>query len=403
MGADIDADGDVDLVGIRSTDYGQPGDSLVYFRNNSYGQFTRSCPVALPDGPWGVTGNDFDADGDVDFAVGSVWTTTLKVLRNGGDGTIVSWQGLDQGGCSAHAVTCGDVDGDGDIDLAHGKTQSGTSVRVWKNNGAGSFASPADYSVYGAYCLAAGDLDRDHDLDLLTAAGSIYRFDNSATDGVPPARVQDLTGTATLRAVGSLRWTAPGDDGNLGRASLYDLRYSATPVGADSAAWWSAALLATTEPLPSPAGMPDSCEIAGLSADSTYYLMVRTRDDASNWSGYSNVCRMEAASAGVNDPAALAAGFRLEAVVPNPCRTATMIRFQVAAAGASDSRLRLTLFDVQGREVRRLVDRTSVPAGPHAVLWDLRNDTGLPVPSGQYFARLEVGSLKRVQRVLCVR
>lgn len=403
IAADIDSDGDMDLVGVRSgTDPGQPGDSLVYFRNNSYGLFTRSCPLALPDGPWGTAGNDFDGDGDVDFAVGSVWTTTMKILRNGGDGTIVSTQDLDQGGYSAHAVACGDWDGDGDIDLAHGRSQTATSVRVWKNNGSGSFAMPADYAVWNAYGMTTGDFDRDRDLDLAVSAGAVYRFDNYAADAIPPARVHDLAGTAEPRAVGSLRWTAPGDDGDFGRGSLYDLRYSATPVGADSAAWWSAARQATGEPLPSPAGVPDSCEIAGLSADSTYYLMIRTRDDASNWSGYSNVCRMLPASGGVDDPAALASGFRLEAVAPNPARAATMIRFHLGTPIVGD-RVRLTLFDVQGREVRRLVDRKSCPAGRYAVLWDLRNNVGLPVPSGQYFCRLDAGSVRRTQRLLCLR
>lgn len=403
LAADIDGDGDIDLVGIRSTDYGQPGDSLVYFRNDSYGHFTRSCPAAVPDGPWGVAANDFDGDGDIDFAVGSVWTTTMKVLRNGGDGAIVQAQDLDQGGTWAHAVVCGDWDGDGDIDLAHGRTVSGAGVRVWKNDGGGTFANWVDHAVWNAYRIVAADFDRDHDLDLAVSAGAIYRFDNSAADATPPARVRDLAGTATVRAVGSIRWTAPGDDGDMGRASLYDLRYAAIPVSADSAAWWNAARQAAGEPLPSMAGLPDSCEIAGLSADSTYYLMLRTRDEASNWSGYSNVCRMEPASAGVDDPAELTGGFRLEAVAPNPCRAATLVRFHLAEAIAGGTRIRLTLFDVQGRVVRRLMDRTICPAGPHAVRWDLRNDAGAPVASGQYFCRLEAGSSRQAQRILCLR
>ena len=403
IAADIDADGDTDLVGIRSTDYGQPGDSLVYFRNDSYGQFTSSYPVALPDGPWGVAANDFDGDGDIDFAVGSVWTTTMKVLRNGGDGAIVQAQDLNQGGTWAHAVVCGDWDGDGDIDLAHGRTASGAGVRVWKNDGSGSFGNWAEHAVWNAYRMVTADFDRDHDLDLAVSAGAIYRFDNSAADATPPARVRDLAGTAAVRAVGSKRWTAPGDDGEMGRASLYDLRYAALPVGADSASWWNAARRAADEPLPSLAGLPDSCEIPGLSADSTYYLMLRTSDDASNWSGYSNVCRMEPASAGVDEPADPAGGFRLEAVAPNPCRAATLIRFHLAGAIAGESRLRLTLFDVQGRVVRRLMDRSICPAGPHAVLWDLRNDAGSPVASGQYFCRLAAGRSRQTQRILCLR
>lgn len=403
VAADLDGDGDIDLAGIRSTDYGQPGDSLVFYQNDGHGQFALSCVAALPDGPWGVAANDFDGDGDIDIAVGSVWTTTLRVLRNAGDGTMAQVQDLDQGGYSAHALVCGDWDGDGDLDLAHGRTSGTAAIRVWRNDGAGVFGSAADYAVWNAYRLAAADLDRDHDLDLVASAGAIHRFDNVATDVTPPARVRDLTGTAALRATGAIRWTAPGDDGETGRAALYDLRYAAVPVGSDSASWWNAARQATTEPLPSLAGVPDSCEIAGLSPDSTYYLVLRTRDDASNWSGYSNVGRMEAASAAVDGGGELAGSFRLEPVAPNPCRTSASIRFHLAEAVSGHGRLRLTLFDVQGRVVRRLIDRTDCPAGPHAIVWDLRNDAAVPVASGLYLCRLEAGGAKRTERILCVR
>src|SRR5690349_17139537 len=52
-----------------------------------------------------------------------------------------------------------------------------------------------------------------------------------------------------------LQWTAPGDDGSTGRASIYDIRYRTTAVsGTDTTTWWNGATQVTGEPSPSNAG-----------------------------------------------------------------------------------------------------------------------------------------------------
>ena len=88
----------------------------------------------------------------------------------------------------------------------------------------------------------------------------------------------------------TLLWTAPGDDGNVGRATLYDLRYSTAPiVGTDTLGWWNAATLAVGEPAPSPAGQTDSVRVLGLQPSTTYRFIIRAADEVPNWSGFSNV------------------------------------------------------------------------------------------------------------------
>ncbi|HEY7527941.1 MAG TPA: discoidin domain-containing protein, partial [Candidatus Deferrimicrobiaceae bacterium] len=88
----------------------------------------------------------------------------------------------------------------------------------------------------------------------------------------------------------SLSWTAPGDDGPTGAASFYDLRYSTSPIP-DLAAF----ALATPVPgLPAPqsAGAHETAEVPAVQVPDdpgTYYFAVRTRDEANNWSGLSNV------------------------------------------------------------------------------------------------------------------
>ena len=53
-----------------------------------------------------------------------------------------------------------------------------------------------------------------------------------APDTVPPAAVADLAADSVAVHGASLIWTAPGDDGNAGRAAAYDLRKAAVAVDA---------------------------------------------------------------------------------------------------------------------------------------------------------------------------
>jgi hypothetical protein len=81
---------------------------------------------------------------------------------------------------------------------------------------------------------------------------------------------------------------------------------------------------------------------------------------------------------------------------PNPFRTASTIRFSTERAGAVTA----TIYDVRGRVVRRLRDGGVLGAGPHAVVWDGRDDDGGYAPGGVYFCRIEGGTSGRSARVV---
>jgi hypothetical protein len=72
---------------------------------------------------------------------------------------------------------------------------------------------------------------------------------------------------------------------------------------------------------------------------------------------------------------------------PNPFNPRTAIRFSLAA----DSPVKLVIFDVNGRRVRMLVDR-SLKAGTHEVIWDGSDDAGHTVASGLFWSQLQAGS-----------
>ena len=102
--------------------------------------------------------------------------------------------------------------------------------------------------------------------------------------GAPPeARAQTVSAT--------LVWTAPGDDGLIGRAARYDIRYSSNAIaGTDTTTWWNnASAVNTTGKVPAASGAPDSMVVTGLTSGVRYYAIIRAADEVPNWSGYSNV------------------------------------------------------------------------------------------------------------------
>jgi hypothetical protein len=102
----------------------------------------------------------------------------------------------------------------------------------------------------------------------------------------PPANIANLATTnPSLTSIG-LTWTAPGDDGNQGQASEYDIRYSTATI---NDANWNSATQVSGEPSPQPAGSQESHTVSGLQSGVTYYFAIKTRDDASNLSGLSNI------------------------------------------------------------------------------------------------------------------
>jgi Fibronectin type III domain len=117
------------------------------------------------------------------------------------------------------------------------------------------------------------------------------------------------TGAAAQTAADSsvtLLWTAPGDDGNVGTASQYALRYRTVPIsGTDTLTWWNAATPASGLPTPRPAGSTDSVTVRSLQPLTTYYFIIRAADEVPNWSGFSNVA-VKTTSGDATPPAAVA-------------------------------------------------------------------------------------------------
>jgi len=73
---------------------------------------------------------------------------------------------------------------------------------------------------------------------------------------------------------------------------------------------------------------------------------------------------------------------------PNPFNPMTSVGYAVPRAGP----VVLSVYDASGRLVRALVEVSSHDAGRHSVSWDGRDENGVEVAAGVYFARLTVDS-----------
>ena len=79
---------------------------------------------------------------------------------------------------------------------------------------------------------------------------------------------------------------------------------------------------------------------------------------------------------------------------PNPFNPRTEIRYQLPRPSA----VKLTVFDVAGRELRVLVDEVKA-AGLHAAMWDGTDGEGQALASGVYFYRLKAGDFQETRRM----
>ena len=83
---------------------------------------------------------------------------------------------------------------------------------------------------------------------------------------------------------------------------------------------------------------------------------------------------------------------------PNPFNPVTTISYFLPEGGD----VLLQVFDVRGREIKRLVDG-NVKAGEWKVVWDGSNERGDAVVSGVYFIRLRTGGESRVRKTILMR
>lgn len=120
------------------------------------------------------------------------------------------------------------------------------------------------------------------------------------TDSTAPAALSGMTATTKSNGSVNLSWTAPGDDGSIGTASKYEVRYSTSTI---TAANWDQADRAVGEPIPLLAGSTQAFRVNGLSPSTAYYFALKTIDDVGNASSLSNIPSATTSAVGITTAA----------------------------------------------------------------------------------------------------
>ncbi len=105
-------------------------------------------------------------------------------------------------------------------------------------------------------------------------------------DYVAPAGITDLAAGDSTTTSLKLTWTAPGDNGNVGRATAYGVAYFKDTVTDTT---WETAQLVRNVPTPGPAGSAESLFVSGLEPNSRYYFNVVAVDEVGNMAPFSNI------------------------------------------------------------------------------------------------------------------
>ena len=162
---DYNADGKLDVVVAGG---GTSGKLQVFLGNGAGGL---ASPVNYPVGcvPGALVTADFDRDGKLDLANTNRCGNNVSISRGNGDGTFRAPQNFSTP-LEPTAMLAGDWNNDTIIDLAilHGLCTSCHTISIFLGVGDGTFGSAATFSSSETISIAAGDMDNDGDLDLVS-------------------------------------------------------------------------------------------------------------------------------------------------------------------------------------------------------------------------------------------
>jgi len=168
-GADLDGDGDVDVISASA------GDDAIVWQENTDGRATFGSPQTITAAVADVNSifaADVDGDGDLDVLAGSPTAGEISWYENtDGFGHFGSAQVITNGALDVRSVFVADVDGDGDKDVLSASYEDDKIAWYENTDGFGAFGPQRVITTEadGANAVFAADLDGDGDTDVLSA------------------------------------------------------------------------------------------------------------------------------------------------------------------------------------------------------------------------------------------
>ncbi len=179
--ADLDGDGDLDVVSASSKD-----DSIAWYENDGLGNFgPQQIITILADYAHSVTTADLDGDGDLDVVSASSIDHRIAWYENDGLGNFGAQQTITTAAIVAYYVTTADLDGDGDMDVLSASSYD-DRIAWYENDGLGNFGAQQTITIAadGARSVYTADLDGDGDMDVLSASSYDDRIAWYENDGL---------------------------------------------------------------------------------------------------------------------------------------------------------------------------------------------------------------------------
>ena len=210
VAGDIDGDGDLDII------LGNHGQDRVFI-NDGAGMFADETTLRLPlrtDVTQDVALGDIENDGDLDLLLGNEDGNALLINTGAGVFTAAAPGQLPLGTQPEETRNAdfGDIDTDGDLDIFFANVawvvNADPQDRVLRNDGAGNFSDITSSHLprESAFTLDGdfADLDRDGDVDLVTAAIPVRPFrvlQNTGAGAFADATTAFFPPTATGEAI----------------------------------------------------------------------------------------------------------------------------------------------------------------------------------------------------------
>jgi len=212
FGADVDGDGDVDVLSASFQD-----DKIAWYENtDGAGSFgTQQVISTSVDLPVAIFAADVDGDGDPDVLAASQNDNKIVWYENtDGAGGFGEQQVISKAAIGAQSVFAADVDGDGDLDVLSASARDDKIAWYENTDGAGRFGAQQVISLMadGASSVFGADFDRDGDIDVLSASfldDKIAWYENK--DGAGSFGAQQVISTEAAGAEGALAADLDGD------------------------------------------------------------------------------------------------------------------------------------------------------------------------------------------------